>query len=70
MGQLDKEKIQKTPANTNIEWFFNPPGAPHFGRVFEIMVKVAKKALYAVLGNTDVTDEELIMACAHQGAYI
>ena len=28
------------------------------------MVKAAKKALYAVLGTSDVTDEELITACA------
>ena len=43
---------------------FNPPSAPHFGGVFECMVKAAKKALYAVLGTSDATDEELITACA------
>ena len=64
VGQLDRDKIQRRTASTNIEWVFNPPGAPHFGGVFEIMVKAAKKALYAVLGNSDVTDEELITACA------
>ena len=64
VGQLDKEKIERTTVNTDIEWVFNPPGAPHFGRVFKIMVKAAKKALYAVLGNSDVTDEVLITASA------
>lgn len=62
--QLDKEKILRTTAHEGIKWVFNPPSAPHFGGVFECMVKAAKKALYAVLGTSDVTDEELITACA------
>lgn len=57
VNNIDKAKIQRL-------WVFNPPGAPHFGGVFEIMVKAVKKALYAVLGSNDVTDEELITACA------
>ena len=62
--QLDKDKIQRATSHRNIKWVFNPPGAPHFGGVFEVMVKAAKKTLYAVLGNSDITDEELITACA------
>ena len=34
--------------------------APHFGGVHEILVKAAKKAIYAVLSNGVVNDEELI----------
>ena len=44
------------------EVIFNPPAAPHFGGVHEIMVKSAKRAIYGVLGNSEVTDEELITA--------
>ena len=44
-------------------WNFNPPGAPHFGGAHEIMVKAAKKAIYAVLSSSEVTDEELITVC-------
>ena len=62
--KLDKEKIQRATGHKGIKWNFNPPSAPHFGGVFESMVKVAKKALYAVLGTSDITDEELITACA------
>ena len=36
-----------------------PALAPHFGGVHEMMIKAAKRAVNAVLGNADVTDEEL-----------
>lgn len=60
VGQLDKDKIQGRTAQKGVKWTFNPPGAPHFGGVHEVMVKAAKKAMYAVLASSDVTDEELI----------
>ena len=59
---LDKNKIQQSTANKGIKWCFNPPHAPHFGGVFESMIKAAKRAISAVLGNADITDEELITA--------
>jgi hypothetical protein len=38
---------------------FNPPASPHFGGIFEAMIKSAKKAIKGILGNADVSDEEL-----------
>ena len=63
LAQTDKEKIQRATAYKGTKWLFNPPGGPHFGGVVETMVKAAKKAIYAVLNNCDITDVELITIC-------
>ncbi|KAK3739386.1 hypothetical protein QZH41_006465 [Actinostola sp. cb2023] len=62
VNQLDKDKVQQVTANKDVNWKFNPRGAPHFGGIYEIMimVKAAKKAMYAEIGNSNVNDEELI----------
>ena len=60
--QLDEDKIKESTSNKGIIWHFTPPLAPHFGGVHESMIKSAKKALNAILGNADITDEELMTA--------
>ena len=60
VGGLDTNKIQDKTANKGVKWIFNPPLAPHFGGVHETMIKGAKRAIRAVLGNADVNDEELM----------
>ena len=59
-NQLDQEKIKRKTSAQRVKWLFNPPAGPHFGGVHEILVKAAKKAIYAVLSNGVVNDEELI----------
>ena len=60
--ELDENKINQSIANKGITWHFNPPLAPHFGGVHEVMIKSAKKAIHAILGKADITDEELTTA--------
>jgi len=56
---IDQEKVQRMTSNRGVTWLFNPPAGPHFGGVFEIMIKAAKRAIYAELSGADVNDEEL-----------
>ena len=61
--RLDQDKIRRSTVSKSVKWNFNPPGDPHFGGAHEIMVKAAKKTIYAVLSSSEVTDEELITVC-------
>lgn len=70
VGLLDHKKIQQSTTNVGVKWHFNPPLAAHFGGVHEIMIKAAKRALYAVIGSADVTDEEMMTAFAGAEALI
>ena len=46
-------------SSKGVSWKWNPPAAPHFGGVFECLIKSAKRAIFAVLGDAEVNDEEL-----------
>ena len=59
VSAIDRNKIQRMTSNKGVSWKWNPPAAPHFGRVFESMIKLAKRAIFAVLGDAEVNDEEL-----------
>jgi hypothetical protein len=62
VDSVDFELIQKETQNyrgkAGIEWHFNPPHAPHFGGVFEIIVKATKRALYNTIGKADLHEED------------
>ena len=62
IAQLDQGKIERETSIRGIKWIFKHPLAPHFGGIHESLVKSAKKAIYAVLQEADISDEELLTA--------
>ena len=61
--QMTKDsKVNESLVKQGVKWTFNPTYAPHFGGVFETMIKAAKRAIIAILGKADITDEELLTA--------
>lgn len=59
VGKLDHNQVQCMTSNQGINWYWNPPSTPHFGGVFEAMIKSSKRAIYIILKDADITDEEL-----------
>ncbi|XP_053968926.1 uncharacterized protein LOC128870340 [Anastrepha ludens] len=51
-------KLRSFFADSNIEWRFNPPAAPHMGGYWETGVKRVKYHLKRVLGEVPLSYEE------------
>jgi len=51
VNALDKTKIQELTVNRGVVWIFNPPSAPHFNGLHEILIKAAKRAMFHVLNK-------------------
>ena len=62
VSTLDQTRIKERAANDGVQWRFNPPGGFHHGGIFEALIKSAKKALHAILGESRTSDEELLTA--------
>jgi hypothetical protein len=57
--RLRKQNIVGQMIKQEIEWHFSPPSAPHFGGVWESLVKSAKVALEAIVESRPLTEELL-----------
>ena len=57
--QIDRDRVQRMTSNNGLNWHWNPLATPHFGGVFERMIRSAKRAVNAVY-NADIKDEELL----------
>ncbi|KYN12710.1 hypothetical protein ALC57_15113 [Trachymyrmex cornetzi] len=54
-----KEQVNKFACNHRITWHFIPPAAPHFGGLWESMVKLFKHHFKRVVGDSLFTFKEL-----------
>ena len=59
MNEWDKAKIESDLAQKKIVWKLNPPGALHFGGIWEKLVQSCKKVMIAILDNRGLNDEVL-----------
>ncbi|CAG7657454.1 unnamed protein product [Allacma fusca] len=57
-----QEAVTNQVASEGIQWIFNPPGAPHFGGMWEAGAKSVKYHLRRVMGNVILTFEEMYTA--------
>ena len=63
VAACNNEGIEEHLIQRGIRWKFNPPAAPHFGGVWERLVRSCKKAMYAVLGKISVTEDFFQQRC-------
>jgi len=68
--RINHEKTGAAMAKSNIEWHFSPPAAPHFGGVWERLVRSCKAALRVVLKNTSVSEETFVTVLAEVEALL
>ena len=57
--ELDQDQLQQDLSGRGIEWFFNPPAAPHMGGSWERLVRSIKVALRVVLKERAPKEEVL-----------
>jgi len=55
----NKGQIVEDLKQQQIEWQFNPSSSPHFGGVWERLVRSCKKSMYFILGSRSLTPEVL-----------
>ena len=56
----NQSDFEKSLAQKDIRWKFNPPGAQHFGGIWERLVRSCKQATIAVLDGRSLTDDVLL----------
>ena len=70
VGRLNADRIHDQLARQEIRWHFSPPSAPHFGGVWERLVRSCKTALDAVIGSRTIKEEVLVTVLAQVEALL
>ena len=53
-------KISQEMVSRGVDWVFNPPGASHFGGVWERMIRSVRRIFESMLGSQVMTDDSLL----------
>ena len=59
VATLDHEDIGTYASDNEIQWKFNPPGAPHMGGIWERLVRSVKEVLTSIMKDQVLTDQQL-----------
>jgi hypothetical protein len=65
LKRMDQAKISNHLNRREVQWYFNPPAAPHFGGAWEHLVWSAKRALLIVTSGHSMTDEVRVTSLAY-----
>ena len=57
IDRWNNEHIKDRLSQDAVQWHFNPPASPHFGGVWELLVRSSKTALKTIAGKQRVNDE-------------
>ena len=60
LKKLNHEKVGEFCSIIEIEWYFNPPAAPHMGGAWERLVRTVKTSMKFILKNLVLTEFQLI----------
>ena len=64
LSEVNKDKVCRFCAQTEIRWIFNPPSASHMGGAWERMIRSVRQVLKAMLKEQIVCDEVLFTIIA------
>ncbi len=59
LSEWNQSGIQKAMLQKGIHWTFNPPGASHYGGVWERLIRMVRQILCSVFQHHILDDEEL-----------
>ena len=70
VAHFNAARIEHQLARREIRWHFSPPSAPHFGGVWERLVRSCKTAINAVVNKQSIKEEVLVTVFAQVEALL